>query len=412
MKTKNIFRMLLVAVALLLGANNVKADETTVWEGTFDMNNVVSVDWNNNVQVSDGDKIRIYVFDRNLHVNGQWSTSLELVNGRDGYPSFSSYNTTGNYYELKFAENSISTLKQQGLSYNKSSYFTITKVTIADANGNENEITNDMSSGKFQDFTVNHAVRFYGTHSTYGYLFTYAGWGDSYVILKSSNNNLLECTAADANNGYIEATIDADGIDSWKNRGGMKIRHSNNNVSSLGVSKVTVVSGNDDSSTKTNVTLTYSATTASATTASIGQTLAGAPTLTVSPEGLEGVTYSSSNTDVATVAADGTVTIVGAGTTTITATFAETDTHKGATASYTLTVSKQNVTLSFSQETASAKMEKAFTPPTLTVSPEGLEGITYSSSNTGVATVSNDGSVTLVSAGTTTITASFAETAV
>ena len=33
MKTKNIFRMLLVAAALLLGANNVKAEEVTIWQG-------------------------------------------------------------------------------------------------------------------------------------------------------------------------------------------------------------------------------------------------------------------------------------------------------------------------------------------------------------------------------------------
>ena len=31
MNTKNIFRMLLVAAALLLGANNVKAEETQIW---------------------------------------------------------------------------------------------------------------------------------------------------------------------------------------------------------------------------------------------------------------------------------------------------------------------------------------------------------------------------------------------
>lgn len=54
------------------------------------------------------------------------------------------------------------------------------------------------------------------------------------------------------------------------------------------------------------------------------------------------VTYSSSNTNVATVVADGdgegTVSIVGAGVTTITATFAGNDTYKAGTASYTLTV--------------------------------------------------------------------------
>ena len=176
------------------------------------------------------------------------------------------------------------------------------------------------------------------------------------------------------------------------------------------VTKVMLVEQNVPS--KTNVTLTYSSATAETTTASIGETLANAPTLTVSPEGLEGILYSSSNTGVATVAADGTVTIVGAGITVITATFEETDTYNGASASYTLTVSKLNVTMSFSEEAASAKMEQPFTPPTLTVSPEGLEGITYSSSNSDVATVDNDGNVTLVAPGVTVITASFAETAV
>lgn len=181
-----------------------------------------------------------------------------------------------------------------------------------------------------------------------------------------------------------------------------------NNMTSV----VIVPNNSTTPSAKTDVTLTYSATTASASTASIGQTLTDAPTLTVSPEGLEGITYSSSAENVATIATDGTVTIVGAGTTTITATFAETDTYKGASAYYTLTVFKQDVILAFSSETASAKMEQPFIAPTLTVTPEGLEGITYSSSNTGIATVANDGIVTLVAAGNTTITASFAENAI
>lgn len=181
-----------------------------------------------------------------------------------------------------------------------------------------------------------------------------------------------------------------------------------NNMTSV----VIVPNNSTTPSAKTDVTLTYSATTASASTASIGQTLTDAPTLTVSPEGLEGITYSSSAENVATIATDGTVTIVGAGTTTITATFAETDTYKGASAYYTLTVFKQDVILAFSSETASAKMKQPFIAPTLTVTLEGLEGITYSSSNTGIATVANDGIVTLVAAGNTTITASFAENAI
>ena len=375
MKTKNIFRTLLMAAFLLAGANNVKAGETPVWESSFDKNNVVSVEWNNNIQVSEGDKIRIYVYDRNLFVEGNWSTPLELENGKDGSPSFSSYNSTGNYYELKFKENSVSVLKQQGFKYTKSDYFNITKITISDASGNEEDITYDTGSSKFQNFTTEHSIRFYGTHSTYGYLYVYAGWGESYAILKNSSNNknYLECTIADAVNGYIETTIDAEGIDNWKNKGGMKIRHNNDGVSSLGVSKVTVVSGGTTPSTKTDVTLTYSATTASATTASIGQTLTDAPTLTSSVEGLT-YTYESSNTTVAEINSEGVVTIKGAGTTIIKAIFTGDDTYNRAEASYTLTVTEATYAITIlepenGQITVSATEATANTTITITATP-------------------------------------------
>lgn len=81
--------------------------------------------------------------------------------------------------------------------------------------------------------------------------------------------------------------------------------------------------------------LAWSATTATAT---IGGNNTY-PTLTTTPANLAGVTYKSSNTAVATIAADGTISLVAAGTTTITASFAATATHAAATdASYTLTV--------------------------------------------------------------------------
>ena len=35
MKTKNIFRMLLLAVALIVGDNKVESAETVIWDGTF-----------------------------------------------------------------------------------------------------------------------------------------------------------------------------------------------------------------------------------------------------------------------------------------------------------------------------------------------------------------------------------------
>lgn len=54
------------------------------------------------------------------------------------------------------------------------------------------------------------------------------------------------------------------------------------------------------------------------------------------------VTYTSSNNGVATIDEDGNITLVATGTTTITAMGAETDTHKSATANYTLNVAAAN----------------------------------------------------------------------
>ena len=155
---------------------------------------------------------------------------------------------------------------------------------------------------------------------------------------------------------------------------------------------------------KAEATLKYSAETAEAT---MGKEFT-APTLTVTPEGLEGITYSSSDTKAATIAEDGTVTIIGAGETIIKASFAGDDYYEASEASYTLTVSKVTTTLKYSAETATATMGAEFEAPTLTVTPEGLEGITYASSNTDAATISAEGKVTLVGKGETKITATFA----
>ena len=62
--------------------------------------------------------------------------------------------------------------------------------------------------------------------------------------------------------------------------------------------------------------------------------------------------------------------------------------------------------LAFSAETATAERGQAFTTPTLS-NPNNLD-VTYKSSKESVATVAEDGTVTLLKAGTTTITASFA----
>ena len=71
---------------------------------------------------------------------------------------------------------------------------------------------------------------------------------------------------------------------------------------------------------------------------------------------------------------------------------------------------KLDPSLAFSSSEVSANLGEAFTAPTLSYA-EGFDGtITYSSSNENVATVAQNGTVTILAAGSTTITASSEET--
>lgn len=77
---------------------------------------------------------------------------------------------------------------------------------------------------------------------------------------------------------------------------------------------------------------------------------------------------------------------------------------------YTLSAAddRQPAGLAFAEEAYTANLGEDFTAPELT-NPNGLE-VTYKSSNEAVATVATDGNITILAAGTTTITATSAET--
>ena len=121
---------------------------------------------------------------------------------------------------------------------------------------------------------------------------------------------------------------------------------------------------------------------------------------------MTGVVYASSNAEVATVSETGEVTILAVGTTTITASAEENNTHLAGSASYTLTVAaapKVARNLAFDPESVTVTYGEAFTAPELTGE---TAGVVYTSTNPEVATVTPDGVVEIVKAGTTTITAS------
>lgn len=114
--------------------------------------------------------------------------------------------------------------------------------------------------------------------------------------------------------------------------------------------------------------LAFSSTTA---TAIVGQAFI-APTL--SGVKIDDVTYSSSDTGVATVDETGVVTLVGAGTTTITATAPATNEYEAGTASYTLTVSAAQ---GGGTKTISFKLDKTVTGSTSTSYVQNETAFTY-----------------------------------
>ena len=145
--------------------------------------------------------------------------------------------------------------------------------------------------------------------------------------------------------------------------------------------------------------------------ASASRTVATGSTATyaVTKVGDGTVSYSSSNEAIATVTSAGKVTGKSAGTCTITAHVNDGTNYAYANkeASYTLTVTLKAGSLSFPLGTRAVMTGGTIASfPTHT----GNSSITYSSSNTSVATVNSSGVVTGVSTGTTTITARVSDT--
>ena len=135
-------------------------------------------------------------------------------------------------------------------------------------------------------------------------------------------------------------------------------------------------------------------------------------TATVEPANADdpSVTWSSSNTAVATVDQNGNVSAIAAGTTTITVT--TTDGNKTASCAVTVTAPAAPIEVnSISLKSATTISIGASETLTVTYDPVDAntnKALTWSSSNTSVATVDENGKVTGVAAGTATITATTA----
>ena len=126
-------------------------------------------------------------------------------------------------------------------------------------------------------------------------------------------------------------------------------------------------------------------------------------------QGTGSITYASSDTAVATVSNVGTVSALSAGQAIITASIAADDTFNGRTELFILYVSAPGTTsqtLTFATPTSVTGTVDDVIANAATG--QGTGAVTYASSDTAVATVDTAGSITLLTGGTSTITASIA----
>lgn len=117
------------------------------------------------------------------------------------------------------------------------------------------------------------------------------------------------------------------------------------------------------------------------------------------------LTYTSQNPEVATVGRDGTVTIMGVGTAVIEVTAAATSTHETVTKLVTITVEKGKQLIS-----GTSSFTKKYGSSTFSLGATAKGELSYQSSNSSVATVSENGIVTIKGTGKATITIMAAET--
>ncbi|WP_099469015.1 Ig-like domain-containing protein [Konateibacter massiliensis] len=170
-----------------------------------------------------------------------------------------------------------------------------------------------------------------------------------------------------------------------------------------GTATITATTANGKTATAT-VTVASVTLNAKSATLQAGKSTTALKVATKFPSNDTVASWTSSNTKVATVNSSGKITATKtAGKTTITVTM-----KSGATASATITVQKKAVTtksLSISEKKVTLQKGKTTTLSVARNPITATEKITWTSSNTKVATVNNKGKVTAKSAGTATITA-------
>ena len=328
--------------------------------------------------------------------------------------------------------------KNSGKTYNVSTYLGIMNKEKTKILYQSSTDTREFPSNGQVAIDYNYSLKDVAEGEYYATVFYSRNWGDgkgvysgNYLIEIKVKNSVISVTSVTLNKTTAELevgktlTLTATVAPSNATNKALEWSSSNKSIATVdGNGKVTAVAaGNatitakakDGSNKSATCTVTVKAATVSVTSVTLNKTTAELEvgktltlTATVAPSNAtnKALTWSSSNTSVATVDANGKVTAVAAGNATITAK-AKDGSNKSATCAVTVkaaTVSVTSVTLN--KTTAELEVGGTLTL-TATVSPSNAtnKALEWSSSNKSIATVDGNGKVTAVAAGNATITA-------
>lgn len=304
------------------------------------------------------------------------------------------YNSATNNSEADFTPNAVDATTMLYFSmysqYNRTTYWANMTASAFYGSGSNNSVT--VAFGSAPVFATGISLNKTETSIQRG--------GTETLTATVTPNNATDRTVTWSSSDPTVATVSSSGVVTALKVGSAKITATTNDGTNL-------------SAYCTVYVYWYPVTGVTVTPATASIYTGGTTTLTaeVSPANAsnKSVTWSSSNSYIATVDENtGVVTGVSVGTVTITARTVD----GGYTASATITVTPVPVTgVTLNQSTIRLQGTGATQQLTATVAPANAsnKSVTWTSSNTGVATVSSTGLVTAVAPGTTTVTVTTAD---
>lgn len=223
MKTKYIFRLLFMAVALVMGSQVRATESEPIYQGAG--SGQVNVG-GNDVFTDPSGIIRVYVESPawTLQLKGSWNIPVVLQNGdNDGFIDNSEFNNAGGYIDAKLTASAVDVIMQQGLviwTDNK----IVTRVTYV-LNGVESEPV-FLGSGTGQvnvdgkDVFTNPSgvIRIYAESPSWTLKFA-GSWTTPIVLQNGDSNGFINTNDYNVEGGYIDAILTASAVDVIKEQG-------------------------------------------------------------------------------------------------------------------------------------------------------------------------------------------------